>query len=238
MPTKDVTHPDNREHAKHALKTLVGSSVALSVLLFICLLMFFGSGWNTPRYYKCAGCAAVPLLLRWRISRGGACPAAGPGHSRAATTVPSFSAPLCRACRNIKFGVLDMDGGPLVSATVRAVLASGALPYSFTYVDPATTSPEQFRQSVDAGAFNGGFVVSAGASAAAAAALADPQLPYYPTQAVTFFYDESRSGPTARAWSCRAHACGTLICCTEPRVWWSGSDGGEVLREHPLGRAD
>ena len=49
VPTKDVFAVEQRHHLRAALKALVGSSVALSVVFYIMLLLFTGSSWDAPK---------------------------------------------------------------------------------------------------------------------------------------------------------------------------------------------
>jgi rhamnose transport system permease protein len=81
-----------------------------------------------------------------------------------------------------------------VGQAIRSAAGNPSFPFSVTVV--TTGSAEDAMHRVDVGDFNAALIAMPGASAALAAALADPAAPYNSSAAAAFVFDEGRGGPS------------------------------------------
>jgi hypothetical protein len=99
-----------------------------------------------------------------------------------------------RYAKNVKLGVLDLDGGAVGAALLTAA-ASPVIPFTCVVKDPASTSLETITKQVDAGNLDLAWVATTGASAALSAGLqTNSSVEYMPSSSLLFIYDEGRAG--------------------------------------------
>ena len=112
---------------------------------------------------------------------------------------PERDAHPANPCRNIKLGVLDLDGS-LVSSAFFALIANPSTPFvQYSWVRlPNTTTVAQLTASVDGGQLDAGFVINAGASGRYLSAALNASSPYDARQAMTLVFDAGRNGAGAR----------------------------------------
>jgi hypothetical protein len=98
---------------------------------------------------------------------------------------------------NVRLAVLDLDGGA-VGAAVLSAATSGAIPFSVEVL-PRGALLGDVRARVDAGEWNAALVARPGASAALAAAAANPTAPYAAANATVYIFDQGRGGSAMAA---------------------------------------